>query len=99
MNVYTISLFAYIRIENIRNETSYQYDDGYRTGKAPDEFVIDGDPTEVWVPVSLWVQAHSQACRRHTQSDQTQQEVAACNQLSDSSRTAQRRNRTYPNSR
>lgn len=45
-----------------RGETVYQYDDGDGTSEAPDEFVIDGDPAEVGVAVSLWVQAHCQAC-------------------------------------
>lgn len=45
-----------------RGETVYQDDDGDGTSEAPDEFVIDGDPAEVGVPVSLWVQAHCQAC-------------------------------------
>lgn len=49
-----------------RQGYTYQYDDGYRTSKAPDEFVIDGDPTEVWVPITLWVQAHRQACSKET---------------------------------
>lgn len=43
-------------------DNHYQYDNGYGTSKAPQEFVIDGDPTEVWVPVTFWVQAHCQAC-------------------------------------
>lgn len=58
-----------------RQEDSYQYDNGYRTGKAPDEFVIDGDPTEVWVPITLWVQAHCQACREETASQIKQEEL------------------------
>lgn len=40
----------------------YQYDDGDGTSEAPDELVIDGDPAEVGVTVSLWVQAHCQTC-------------------------------------
>lgn len=43
-------------------DSSYQYDNGNGTSKAPQQFVIDGDPTEVWVPITLWVQAHCQAC-------------------------------------
>lgn len=41
---------------------SYKYDDGDGTSEAPDEFVVDGDPAEVGVPVSLRVQAHCQTC-------------------------------------
>lgn len=40
----------------------YQYDYGNGTSKAPQQFVIDGDPTEVWIPITLWVQAHCQSC-------------------------------------
>lgn len=43
-------------------EDGYQYDYGDGTSEAPDEFVIDGDPAEVGVPVPLWVQAHGQTC-------------------------------------
>lgn len=43
-------------------DSCYQYDNGNGTSKAPQQFVIDGDPTEVWVPITLWVQAHCQAC-------------------------------------
>lgn len=45
---------------------SYQDDDGDGTSEAPDEFVVDGDPAEVWVSVALWVQAHGQTCREET---------------------------------
>lgn len=56
--------------EELRGD-GYQYDDGDGASEAPDEFVIDGDPAEVGVPVSLRVQAHCQTCgpqggkRRH----------------------------------
>lgn len=53
-------------LESFRD--SYQYDDGNWTSKAPDEFVIDGDPAEIWVPITLWVQAHRQACSKETNS-------------------------------
>lgn len=46
----------------------YQDDNGYGTSKAPQEFVIDGDPTEVWVPITLWVEAHCQACEEERDS-------------------------------
>lgn len=46
----------------------YQDDNGYGTSKAPQEFVIDGDPTEVWVPITLWVEAHRQACEEERDS-------------------------------
>ena len=45
---------------------SYQYDDGYGTCKAPDEFVVDGDPTEIWVSITFRVQAHGEACDEDT---------------------------------
>lgn len=58
----------------------YQYDNGYGTSKAPQEFVIDGDPTEVWVPITLWVQAHCQTCdeERERQSDLTAKASPVC---------------------
>lgn len=60
----------FIVITKTYQTDSYQYDDGYRASEAPDEFVIDRDPTEVWVPVTLWVQAHCQACsKRQIRSD------------------------------
>lgn len=48
----------YIKALNQTERDSYQNDNGNRTSKAPDEFVIDGDPTKVWVPITFWVQAH-----------------------------------------
>lgn len=52
-----------LRLRLLRQiDGSHQYDDGNGASKAPQQFVIDGDPTEVWVPVPLWVQAHGQAC-------------------------------------
>lgn len=62
----------FIVIARAYQTDSYQYDDGYRASEAPDEFVIDRDPTEVWVPITLWVQAHCQACsERQIRSDVT----------------------------
>ncbi len=58
-----------------RHKDGYQYDDGYGTSKAPDEFVINGDPTEVWVPITLWVQAHCQACSKETDSQIRQEHL------------------------
>lgn len=64
----TRSLSQYIKTlcQTDRQRDSYQNDNGNRTSKAPDEFVIDGDPTKVWVSITLGVQAHRQACSRET---------------------------------
>lgn len=56
------------QIDSMTYDMYYQYDNGYRTSEAPDEFVIDGDPTEVWVPVTLWIQAHRQAFSKEADS-------------------------------
>lgn len=38
------------------------------SSEAPDQSIIDGEPTEVWVPVAFRVQAHSKPYRRfHTE--------------------------------
>lgn len=44
----------------------YQYDDANWSCKAPHEFIIHGNPTEIWVSVSLRIQPHRQACKAHT---------------------------------
>lgn len=86
-------------------DNHYQYDNGYGTSKAPQEFVIDGDPTEVWVPITFWVQAHCQACDEERDSQIRQQKLlqsasgpnrdavrkarTGCNYLSDCGRKGQ----------
>ena len=41
-------------------ESRYQDDDGDGSGEAPQQLVIDGDPAEVWVSITLGVQPHCQ---------------------------------------
>lgn len=59
----------------------YQNDDGDGSGEAPDEFIVDGDPTEVRVPVAFRVQPHGQTCIRHTHTERDVQRPGQTGQV------------------
>lgn len=38
--------------------SAYQNDKSHGPCKTPDQFVVDGNPAEIWVPIAFWIQTN-----------------------------------------
>lgn len=77
MNVKTLS---------VKSKHTNQHHYSNRTSDTPDEGVMDWEPAEVWIPIALGVQAHSQPwetththqTRTHTNTDKHSALAVGC---------------------